>query len=44
MKLFYGAFNKDELNRLKKFIYVFDIIYLDNNISKQAGELEFSYM
>jgi predicted nucleic acid-binding protein len=39
MELFYGAFNKQEVKKLEKFITLFTIIYPDEIISKTAMEL-----
>ena len=43
MELFYGALNKAELNKLEKFVSLFNIIYLDENISKIAIKLIKTY-
>ena len=39
MELYYGALNKAELNKLEKFVSLFNIIHLDENISKTATKL-----
>ncbi|MBN2782280.1 MAG: PIN domain-containing protein [Campylobacterales bacterium] len=33
MELYYGAFNKIELNKTKKFVSLFEVIEVDKNIS-----------
>jgi predicted nucleic acid-binding protein len=43
MELFYGAFNKEELQKLKKFIALFNIIPLNENISNTAVDLVYEY-
>lgn len=43
MELFYGAFNKAELQKLKKFIELFNIIPLDEKISTIAVDLVYKY-
>lgn len=42
-ELYYGALNKQELFRLKKFIALFEVIEIDENISKISTELIFEY-
>lgn len=39
MELFYGAFNKSELNKLKKFTELFEIIPIEKEISNLATKL-----
>ena len=39
MELFYGALNKRELNKIKKALNNFKIIYVDTEISNKAVEL-----
>ena len=36
MELFYGAFNKDEVKKLEKFVSLFHIFHVDETISKRA--------
>lgn len=43
MELFYGAFNKQELEKLKKFIGLFEIIPINTNISNTASDLIYQY-
>lgn len=43
MELFYGAFNKTELQKLKKFVELFNVIPLDENISINAKNLVYKY-
>ena len=43
MELFYGAFNKTELQKLKKFLELFNIIPIDENISNIAKDLVYKY-
>lgn len=43
MELYYGAFNKTELNKLKKFIELFNILNIDDEISNISKELVFEY-
>jgi len=43
MELFYGAFNKAELQKLKKFIELFNVIPLDEKISHIAVNLVYEY-
>lgn len=43
MELFYGAFNKIELQKLKKFIELFNIIPIDESISNIAKDLVYKY-
>ena len=43
MELYYGALNKQELFRLKKFVSLFEVIEIDENISKISTELIFEY-
>ncbi len=39
MELYYGALNKVELNKLEKFVSLFNIVQLNENISTQATKL-----
>jgi len=39
MELYYGALNKVELNKLEKFVSLFHIIQLNENISKASTKL-----
>jgi predicted nucleic acid-binding protein len=43
MELFYGAFNKTELNKLKKFVELFHIININEEISDLSKKLVFDY-
>ena len=43
MELYYGAFNKAELHKLEKFVSLFHIIQLNENISKTATTLVKTY-
>lgn len=43
MELFYGARNKQELEKLNKFSELFEIIPVDKNISKKATKLVYQY-
>ena len=43
MELYYGAFNKQELFKLKKFVHLFEVIELNRKISKISSELIFEY-
>ena len=43
MELYYGALNKAELFQLKKFILLFEVIELSENISSISTELIFEY-
>jgi len=43
MELYYGALNKVELNKLEKFVSLFNIIHLNENISKSSTKLIKSY-
>ncbi len=43
MELYYGALNKAELFNLKKFISIFEVIELNENISGISTELIFEY-
>ena len=42
MELFYGAFNKIELQKLKKFIELFNVIPIDESISNIAKDLVYN--
>jgi len=39
MELFYGALNKNETKQLEKFVSLFEIIHLNETISKRALKL-----
>lgn len=39
MELYYGALNKVELNKLEKFVSLFHIIHLSEDISKSSTKL-----
>jgi predicted nucleic acid-binding protein len=43
MELYYGALNKAELFQLKKFIALFKVIEINENISSISTELIFQY-
>jgi tRNA(fMet)-specific endonuclease VapC len=43
MELFYGALNKKELEKLNKFVSLFEIIPIDTNISNIASDLIYKY-
>ena len=43
MELYYGAINKTELNKLEKFTSLFQIVQLNEKISKTAVQLVKSY-
>jgi predicted nucleic acid-binding protein len=43
MELYYGALNKAELTKLEKFVSLFHIIQLSENISIQATKLVKTY-
>ena len=43
MELYFGAINKAELLHLQKFIRNFEIIQIDQSISRQSTELIFIY-
>ena len=43
MELYYGAINKTELNKLEKFVSLFHIIQLSENISTHATKLVKTY-
>ena len=43
MELYYGALNKAELNKLEKFVSLFQIIQLSEVISTQATKLVKNY-
>ena len=43
MELYYGALNKKELEKLKHFIDLFNIIYLSEEISKKSLEIILLY-
>ena len=43
MELYYGAINKTELNKLEKFTSLFQIVQINEQISKTAVQLVKSY-
>ncbi len=43
MELFYGALNKKELEKLKKFIELFEVIPINSSISNIASDLIYKY-
>ncbi|MEA2017201.1 MAG: type II toxin-antitoxin system VapC family toxin [Campylobacterota bacterium] len=43
MELFYGALNKVELEKLNKFVSLFEIISIDKAISNMASDLIYKY-
>ena len=43
MELFYGAFNKQELNKLNKFISLFELVPVNESISNRASKLIYTY-
>jgi len=43
MELYYGALNKKELEKLKSFISLFEILPLNTNISNRASDLIYKY-
>lgn len=43
MELFYGALNKNELQKLKKFVELFNIISIDEQISNYTKDLIIKY-
>jgi len=43
MEIFYGALNKKELEKLKKFIELFEVIPINSNISNMASDLIYKY-
>ncbi len=43
MELYYGAINKAELNKLEKFVSLFNVIHLSENISTYATKLVKTY-
>jgi predicted nucleic acid-binding protein len=43
MELFYGALNKKELEKLNKFISLFEIIPINEIISNNASDLIYKY-
>ena len=43
MELFYGALNKQETLKLKKFLELFEVIDIDKNISTLADDLVYTY-
>ena len=43
MELYYGALNKAELNKLEKFVSMFNIIQINETISTQATKLVKAY-
>lgn len=43
MELYYGALNKQELNKIDKFINIFNLIHIDQGISTLAKKLSLEY-
>lgn len=43
MELYYGAINKAELNKLEKFVSLFTIAHINENISSHATKLIKTY-
>lgn len=43
MELYYGALDKKELIKLKKFIDIFELLDIDSTISKTASSLIYEY-
>ena len=43
MELYYGARNKAELNKLEKFVSLFSVVHLSENISTYATKLIKTY-
>ena len=43
MELYYGAFDKAEINKLEKFIALFQVIHISERISSQAVKLVKTY-
>ena len=43
MELYYGALNKKELSKLRKFVDSFEILHFDNSISIKAIDLITQY-
>ena len=43
MELYYGAFNKAEINKLEKFIGLFHVIHINESISSQSVKLVKNY-
>jgi len=43
MELYYGAFNKEEVRKIEKFISLFEIIYLSREISMKSIKLIQTY-
>ncbi len=43
MELYYGAYNKKELLKLQKFVKLFNILELNEEVSKISTELIFTY-
>ncbi len=43
MELYYGAINKAELNKLERFVSLFEIIHIDEKISTQSTKLIKTY-
>lgn len=39
MELYYGALNKADLRRIKKYLQAFEVIHINNDISELAIEL-----
>jgi predicted nucleic acid-binding protein len=43
MELYFGAFNKRELNKIKKHLKALNLVHFDNNVSELAVRLIESY-
>jgi len=43
MELYYGALDKKELMKLKKFTDIFELLHIDSIISKTASSLIYEY-
>ncbi len=43
MELYFGAFNKRELNKIKKYLKALNLVHFDNNVSELAVRLIESY-
>ncbi len=43
MELYFGALNKLELSKLKRFVEIFQIVHISENISSQSTNLIYEY-
>ena len=43
MELYYGALNKSEIRKIEKFLLLFEVIYLNKDISQNATKLIKTY-